>query len=71
MVFPFPLMPCFFAKFFLEYLFVNHRCNPAHGKAEQKILNAKTETELDYLGVGTFGDNEVLKQLTKKFSLWK
>ena len=37
----------------------------------QKALAAKTEAEVEYLGVGTFGENEILKQLTKKFSLWK
>ena len=37
----------------------------------QEILGDKTETELEYLGIGTFGGNEVLKQLTRKFTLWK
>ena len=37
----------------------------------QKSLDHKSETELEYLGVGVFGDNEILKKLTKKFSLWK
>ena len=37
----------------------------------QKALGEKNEAEVEYLGVGMFGDNEALKQLTKKFSLWK
>ena len=56
----------------LPYLaFIREMIETSDDVEIQKILNAKTETELDYLGVGTFGDNEVLKQLTKKFSLWK
>lgn len=37
----------------------------------QQALDGKTEAELDYLGVGVFGDSETLKTFTKKFSLWK
>lgn len=29
------------------------------------------DKNLDYLGVGIFGDKDVLKELTKKFKLWK
>jgi len=31
----------------------------------------KSKDELDYLGIGFFGDNEKLKELTKKFGLYK
>lgn len=37
----------------------------------QAALDKKNDAEIEYLGVGVFGDNEVLKKLTKKFSLWK
>ena len=37
----------------------------------QAALGQKNEADVEYLGVGVFGDNAVLKQLTKKFSLWK
>lgn len=31
----------------------------------------KNEDEIDLLGVGLFGDRELLKELTGKFKLWK
>lgn len=34
-------------------------------------VGKKEDKDLEYLGIGIFGDNEVLKQLTKEFSLWK
>lgn len=37
----------------------------------QSALNEKTASEAEYFGVGVFGDNETVKTLTKKFSLWK
>jgi hypothetical protein len=37
----------------------------------EAILAKKTDTELEYLGIGLFGLNETVKALTKKFSLWK
>jgi len=42
--------------------------------SDEELLNAvqqKNEEEIEYLGIGTFGDNEVLRLLTKKLSLWK
>lgn len=40
--------------------------------AEQKERTKNTpEIELEYYGVCTFADKEVLNQLTRKFSLWK
>lgn len=35
------------------------------------ILKEKNDSEIEYLGIGVFGPNEVVKPLTKKFSLWK
>jgi hypothetical protein len=37
----------------------------------QTQLSQKNDVEIELLGVGIFGDNAVLKSLTKKFSLWK
>ncbi len=37
----------------------------------QAALLQKNDAEIEYLGVGVFGDNDALKKLTKKFSLWK
>ena len=34
-------------------------------------LEKKSNSEIELLGIGIFGDNQVLKELTKKFSLWK
>lgn len=36
-----------------------------------EILKNKTEGQIEYLGVGIFGDKEAVGKLTKKFSLWK
>lgn len=41
---------------------------------DQKLadtLSNKLDTEVEYLGIGVFGPNEKVKDLTKKFSLWK
>ncbi len=37
----------------------------------EKILSEKTDSEIEYLGIGLFGENETLKKLTNKFSLFK
>ena len=39
------------------------------GELEQQV-SLQNESELVYLGVGLFGTNEELKQLTNKFKLW-
>jgi hypothetical protein len=31
----------------------------------------KVDAELEYLGVGVFGDKTILKEITSKFKLWK
>ena len=36
----------------------------------QEMLSKKTEAEVEYLGVGIFGLNDILKPLTKDFKLW-
>jgi hypothetical protein len=37
---------------------------------EQRV-GTQDDKDLDYLGVGIFGDKDVLKELTKQFKLWK
>jgi len=34
-------------------------------------VRLKQESEIDYLGVGVFGDNQIVKKLTGQFGLWK
>ena len=37
----------------------------------QKILDNKMDQEIEYLGIGVFGENEKVDALTKNYSLWK
>jgi hypothetical protein len=37
----------------------------------EKILSAKKDELIEYLGIGLFGPDDILKAITKKFSLWK
>ncbi len=37
----------------------------------EKVVSEKNDESLDYLGVGVFGDKNVLKEITGKFKLWK
>jgi hypothetical protein len=37
----------------------------------EKILAEKEDTDIEYLGIGIFGESDKVKALTKKFSLWK
>ncbi len=37
----------------------------------EQLVGSKTDESLEYLGVGVFGDKDLLKTLTKKLSLWK
>lgn len=34
-------------------------------------VSKKQNKDLEYLGIGLFGDNEKIKELTKGFNLWK
>ncbi|MBU1110241.1 DUF2000 domain-containing protein [Patescibacteria group bacterium] len=34
-------------------------------------VGSKRESEIEYLGVGVFGDNQEVKRLTGQFRLWK
>jgi hypothetical protein len=37
----------------------------------ERIFSEKLDGDVEYYGVGVFGDNEIVKPLVKKFSLWK
>ena len=36
-----------------------------------QALSGKDDADIEYLGIGIFGPNEILKTMTKRFSLWK
>lgn len=37
----------------------------------EERIGSQDDAKLDYVGVGIFGDKDILKELTKKFRLWK
>ena len=37
----------------------------------QKELGSKDDAEIEYMGIGIFGENDVVDKLTKKFGLWE
>ncbi len=37
----------------------------------EKIFSEKMDDDVEYYGIGVFGENEIVKPLVKKFSLWK
>lgn len=36
-----------------------------------EAIQGKADEEMEYAGIGIFGENEAVKALVKKFSLWK
>lgn len=36
-----------------------------------KILSNKSHNDIEYLGIGVFGENNQINNLTKGLSLWK
>lgn len=56
----------------LPYLaFVRQMLDLSDDAKLQKALGAKNESEVEYLGIGTFGENQQVKQITGGFGLWK
>lgn len=51
--------------------FVKEMIETTDDEELQKILSEKLDSEIEYLGIGIFGENGEVKELTKKFSLWK
>lgn len=37
----------------------------------QNILSTKQDSDIEYFGIGVFGSNEKVKELTQGYSLWK
>ena len=56
----------------LEHMaFVDEMIEMADDEELSKVISNKTKDELTYHGIGIFGDNKKLEELTKKFSLYK
>ena len=55
----------------LPYLaFIREMIETTDDTELQATLSKKTEAEIEYLGIGVFGSNDIVKPLTKRFSLW-
>ncbi|MBI5457394.1 DUF2000 family protein [Candidatus Kaiserbacteria bacterium] len=56
----------------LPYLaFVREMLDFNEDEKLQEALSKKDASEVEYLGIGMFGENQEVKQLTKGFDLWK
>lgn len=55
---------------FLYHGFIKEMIDTSNDAEISDILSNKDDSEVEYLGIGVFGDNEELKKLTNKFSLW-
>jgi len=56
----------------LPYLaFVREMLDLSDDAELETALSKKLESEVEYLGIGMFGENQEVKELTKGFSLWK
>lgn len=56
----------------LPYLgFIREMIETINDSEIVEILKEKPDAEIEYYGVGVFGENEKVKTLTKKLSLWK
>lgn len=51
--------------------FVRNMIETSDDTELEERIGVQNDADLDYLGVGVFGDKDVLKELTKKFKLWK
>jgi elongation factor P--beta-lysine ligase len=55
----------------LYHGFIKEMIETTNDNEITEILAEKSDAEIEYLGVGIFGDNETLRKLTNKFSLYK
>lgn len=55
----------------LYHCFIREMIEHTNDSDLQNALNNKTDTEVEYLGVGVFGKTEEVEKLTKKFGLWE
>lgn len=51
--------------------FIKEMIDTTNDKEIIEILKNKADAEIEYLGIGVFGDNEAIDAITKKFSLYK
>jgi hypothetical protein len=56
----------------LSYLgFIREMIETSDDEEIARVLSAKSDDEIEYLGIGVFGGKAGVDLLTKKFSLWK
>lgn len=55
----------------LSIAFIREMIESTSDEEIETILESKTYADAELLGFGVFGENEHIKALTKKFSLWK
>jgi len=51
--------------------FIREMIDSTSDEEIEAILKSKQYNDVELLGFGVFGENEQIKSLTKKFSLWK
>lgn len=51
--------------------FIREMIDSTSDEQIEAILKSKSYADVELLGFGVFGENEQIKSLTKKFSLWK
>jgi hypothetical protein len=56
----------------LPYLgFIREMIETTNDTEIEALLAKKEDKDIEYLGIGMFGEQDQIKALTKKFSLWK
>jgi len=55
----------------LHHAFIREMIETTDDAEIETILSAKTEDEIEMLGVGVFGEHDVVNAITKKFGLWE
>jgi len=54
----------------LYHGFIREMIETTNDKEIEKILSNKTENQIEYLGIGIFGEKEKVDKLTKSYPLW-
>jgi len=55
----------------LHHVFFREMIETTDDLEIEKLLKEKEGSEVEFLGIGVFGNHEDINVLTKKFSLWK
>lgn len=55
----------------LHVVYIPEMVEYTSDKKLMEKVSKKLDKDLVYLGIGIFGDNDKIKELTKQFSLWK